>query len=175
MSFLSHLLWLSLIRYFSCLHKWFLSSHPTMLSLILTKEHMQFLISGRDKRNKGDYFASLIAKVTTSFDIFHISFLHFYFLSLNVLFWLAAPGWGLWLSTHITWYYLFTEKSWNAWQTIPTWRLQLHGTRVCCTLIPLLAGLTVNGSCGSQALIVVMILLAGAVDTTQAIFLHHIT
>jgi len=44
-----------------------------------------------------------------------------------------------------------------------------------CTHIPLLAGLTVNGSCGSQALIVVMILLAGAVDTTQAIFLLHIT
>jgi len=34
-----------------------------MLSLILTKKHMQFLISGGDKRNKGDYFASLIAKV----------------------------------------------------------------------------------------------------------------
>lgn len=33
-----------------------------MLSLILTKKHMQFLISGGDKRNKGDYFASLIAK-----------------------------------------------------------------------------------------------------------------
>jgi hypothetical protein len=27
---------------------------------------MQFLITGADKRNKGEYFASLIAKVVTS-------------------------------------------------------------------------------------------------------------
>jgi hypothetical protein len=41
---------------------------------------MQFLISGGDKRNKGDYFASLIAKVITIlFIIFHLSFLHLLF------------------------------------------------------------------------------------------------
>lgn len=75
MSFLSQLLLPSLIRCAVVSRKWSLSSYLNYDIIILgyRKGHhysdyfyMQFLIAGADKRNKGDYFASLIAKVVAT-------------------------------------------------------------------------------------------------------------
>lgn len=62
------------------------------------------------------------------------------FLYLNILFGIAAPGWDLWLSAHITRCYLFAKKFWNACQAVHTWRIWLHGTQVDLHSYPYYSG-----------------------------------